>query len=72
MGRSGCATVLVNEAAEYIEAFDRAVPRASAVVRSRLPPDSDRQQATVHHLQAGRTQRTRVLGGLINEYRYIA
>jgi len=40
--------------------------------RSQLPPDSDRQPDTVHQLQADRVQRTRILGGLINEYRYAA
>ena len=40
--------------------------------RNQLPSDSDRPPATVHHLHAGRMRRTRVLGGLINEYRYIA
>jgi hypothetical protein len=34
MRRSGCAAVLVNESTEYIEAFDRTVPRAGPV-RSR-------------------------------------
>jgi hypothetical protein len=40
--------------------------------RNQLPPDSDQQPATVHHLQPHRLRRTRILGGLINEYRYIA
>jgi transposase InsO family protein len=40
--------------------------------RSQLPPDSDRQPAAVHDLRSRRLRRTRVLGGLINEYRYIA
>jgi hypothetical protein len=40
--------------------------------RSQLPPGSDRQPATVHDLQARRLRRTRILGGVINEYRYTA
>jgi putative transposase len=40
--------------------------------RSQLPPNSDQQPATVHDLRAHQAQRTPVLGGLINEYRYIA
>ena len=41
--------------------------------RNQLPPDSDQQPATVHHLHPPhRLRRTRILGGLINEYRYIA
>jgi transposase InsO family protein len=41
-------------------------------VRNQLSPDSDQQSATIHDLQPHRLQRTRVLGGLINEHRYIA
>ena len=40
--------------------------------RNQLPPQSDRQPATVHDLQPHRVRRTRILGGLINEYRYTA
>ena len=40
--------------------------------RNQLPPDHKQRQTTAHHLQAHRVQRTRVLGGLINEYRYAA
>ena len=40
--------------------------------RNQLPPDTDRQPATVHHLHTHRVRRTCVLGGLINEYRYAA
>jgi transposase InsO family protein len=38
--------------------------------RSQLPPNSE--PATVHDLQAHKVQRTRVLGGLVNQYRYTA
>jgi putative transposase len=37
--------------------------------RHHLPPDIDQNPATVHDLDARRVLRTRVLGGLINEYR---
>ena len=40
--------------------------------RHQLPPESDLQPSTVHDLRAHRVQRTRILGGLINEYRYTA
>ncbi|WP_327248559.1 integrase core domain-containing protein [Streptomyces sp. NBC_01320] len=38
--------------------------------RSQLPPDSVQQPATVHDFDTRRLLRTRVLGGVINEYRY--
>ena len=40
--------------------------------RSQLPPNTEQQSAPVHHLHAHRPQRTRLFGGLINEYRYTA
>ncbi|PWI05435.1 hypothetical protein DIZ27_39255 [Streptomyces sp. NWU339] len=40
--------------------------------RRRLPPDSVHQPATVHDLDTRRLLRTRVLGGVINEYHYAA
>jgi putative transposase len=40
--------------------------------RDQLPPNADQQPATVHDLDTRRLLRTRVLGGLINEYRYTA
>jgi putative transposase len=40
--------------------------------RNQPPPNSDRQPDTAHQLPADRVQRTRVLGRLINEYRYAA
>ena len=40
--------------------------------RHQLPPDIDQHPATMHDLEARRLVRTRVLGGLINEYRYAA
>ncbi|MFT9474738.1 integrase core domain-containing protein [Streptomyces sp. Mo3] len=40
--------------------------------RDQLPPDAGQQPITVHNLNARRLLRTRVLGGLINEYHYTA
>ncbi len=40
--------------------------------RHQLPPDSDQQPATAHDIEGRKVLRTRVLGGVINEYRYAA
>ncbi|MEU6523637.1 integrase core domain-containing protein [Streptomyces sp. NPDC046924] len=41
--------------------------------RQQLPPDAkERPDATVHDLNARRVLRTRILGSVISEYRYIA
>jgi putative transposase len=40
--------------------------------RGQLPPEAQEQPAAVHDLKASRLLRTRLLGGLINEYRYAA
>lgn len=40
--------------------------------RKQLPPDAHEQTTGVHDLEARRLLRTRVLGGVINEYRYAA
>ncbi|MEU0878364.1 integrase core domain-containing protein [Lentzea sp. NPDC005914] len=40
--------------------------------RCQLPPEAQEQPATVHDLENRRLLRTRILGGLINEYRYAA
>ncbi|MFF0116503.1 integrase core domain-containing protein [Streptomyces prasinus] len=41
--------------------------------RQQLPPDAkERPDATVHDLDTRRVLRTRILDGLINEYRYAA
>ena len=40
--------------------------------RDQLPPDAHQQPAAVHHLEGRRLLRTRVLGCVINEYRYVA
>ncbi|WP_231648042.1 integrase core domain-containing protein [Saccharothrix sp. NRRL B-16348] len=40
--------------------------------RDQLPPDARQHPAAVHDLDTRRLQRTRVLGGLINEYRHAA
>jgi transposase InsO family protein len=40
--------------------------------RNQLPPNAEQQPAAVHDLDTHRVHRTRILGGLINEYRYTA
>jgi putative transposase len=40
--------------------------------RDQLPPEAREHPTTVHDLDARRLLRTRILGGLINEYRHAA
>ncbi|MET7906207.1 integrase core domain-containing protein [Streptomyces sp. NPDC005355] len=40
--------------------------------RNQRPPDAHKQPAAAHDLHTHRVERTRILGGLINEYRYAA
>jgi len=40
--------------------------------RNQLPPDAPEQPAAAHDLNTHKVLRTRILGGLINEYRYAA
>jgi transposase InsO family protein len=40
--------------------------------RNQLPPDAHEQPATVHDLSTRKVARNRILGGVINEYRYAA
>lgn len=40
--------------------------------RNQLPPGTDQQPIGVHGLEGRRVLRTRILGGVINEYRYAA
>ncbi len=53
----------------YQDHYNRHRPHRA---RQQLPPDADRRPATVHDLDDRRLLRTRVLGGVINEYRYAA
>ncbi|MFJ2766081.1 integrase core domain-containing protein [Streptomyces prasinus] len=55
--------------ASYQDHYNRHRPHRA---RQQLPPDADRRPATVHDLDGRRLLRTRVLGGIINEYRYAA
>jgi putative transposase len=55
--------------AEYQRHYNEHRPHQS---RAQLPPDAEEQPAAVHDLDAHRLLRTRVLGGIINEYRYAA
>ena len=40
--------------------------------RNQLPPDAHEQPAAVHDLHTPKVERTRIFGGLINEYGYAA
>ncbi|MFG2259845.1 integrase core domain-containing protein [Streptomyces mirabilis] len=40
--------------------------------RNQLPPAADQQPVAVPELEGRRLLRTRILGGVINEYRYAA
>ncbi|ADI04437.1 integrase catalytic region [Streptomyces bingchenggensis BCW-1] len=40
--------------------------------RNQRPPDAHKQPAAAHALSTGKVLRTRILGGLINEYKYAA
>ncbi len=40
--------------------------------RNQLPPDAHKEPAAAHALSTSKVLRTRTLGGLINEYRYVA
>ncbi|WP_371320772.1 integrase core domain-containing protein [Saccharothrix yanglingensis] len=40
--------------------------------RDQLPPETQQNPPAVHDLDTHRLLRTRVLGGLINEYRHVA
>jgi putative transposase len=53
--------------AEYQEHYNRHRPHRS---RDQLPPDAQEQPCAVHDFEARRLVRTRVLAGVIHEYRY--
>ncbi|WP_372511451.1 transposase [Lentzea californiensis] len=40
--------------------------------RDQLPPEAQEQPAVRHDLKPRKLLRTRILGGLVNEYRYAA
>jgi hypothetical protein len=53
--------------AEYRDHYNRHRPHRS---RDQRPPDLQEQPGAVHDFEARRLLRTRVLAGVINEYRY--
>ncbi|WP_238413188.1 transposase [Saccharothrix deserti] len=53
--------------ATYESHYNRHRPHQA---RDRLPPEARKHPTTVHDLGARALERTRILGGLINEYRY--
>lgn len=54
---------------EYQDHYNEHRPHRS---RKQLPPDATQPPPSVHDLDDRRLLRTRVLGGMINEYRYVA
>ncbi|MGW2938259.1 integrase core domain-containing protein [Streptomyces sp. NPDC001156] len=67
--------LIINEAharqilAAYQQHYNEHGPHRA---RNRPPPSAHEQPATVHNLHTRKPMRTRVLGGVINEYRYTA
>jgi hypothetical protein len=55
--------------AEYQDHYSRHRPHR---VRNQLPPAAHQQPAAVDDWEGRRLLRSRVLGGVINEYRYAA
>ncbi|WP_246015417.1 transposase [Kutzneria buriramensis] len=64
---SGAAEDLENAVAEYQDHYNRHRPHRS---RGQLPPDVQEQPCAVQDFEARRLVRTRVLAGVIHEYRY--
>ncbi|OMI36987.1 integrase core domain-containing protein [Streptomyces sparsogenes] len=55
--------------AAYKQHYNEHRPHQS---RNQLPPDAHKEPAAAHALSTSKVLRTRILGGLINEYRYAA
>ncbi|MEU4445459.1 integrase core domain-containing protein [Actinosynnema sp. NPDC050801] len=53
----------------YEDHYNRHRPHQA---RDQLPPEAQQHPTAVHDLDTHRLHRTRILGGLINEYRYAA
>ncbi|MDU0294793.1 integrase core domain-containing protein [Saccharothrix longispora] len=65
MGESHARQVLTT----YEDHYNRHRPHQG---RDQLPPETQQHPAAVHNLDTHRVHRTRILGGLINEYRHTA
>ncbi|WP_200826177.1 integrase core domain-containing protein [Kibdelosporangium aridum] len=55
--------------AEYQQHYNQHRPHQA---RQQRPPETHQQPDTVHTTNARKPRRTRILNGLINEYRYAA
>ncbi len=65
MNASHAAKVLT----EFADHYNRHRPHRS---RGQLPPEASQQTPPAINIQNSRLLRTRILGGMINEYRYVA
>jgi hypothetical protein len=62
-----------NHARQVLKAYENHYNRHRPhQARDQLPPETQHQPPAVHDLDTRRLHRTRILGGLINEYRHAA
>ncbi|MFH9355346.1 integrase core domain-containing protein [Kitasatospora sp. NPDC017646] len=66
--------LIMNEAhaRQVLAAYQRHYNEHRHRARNQIPPGADQQPTIAHGLESRRIVRTRVLGGVINEYRYAA